>query len=155
MPPKADSDDDDGHEFTLDSVVDHDVQYMGTIAGLQRSANELVDYIDNAKRMGIVAWQTSEEDSVKLLVSKYGLKVTDMRKQEVFARIPLHKVGSVLHYAEEANQHLVVVETGDTETMEYKYYIYKAASEAQARAVCGTFRQAFELVFQKSVVDNL
>lgn len=32
------------------------------------------------QKFGNIAWKTSHEDTVKILLSKYGLKVTDARK---------------------------------------------------------------------------
>eukprot|EP00048_Salpingoeca_helianthica_P017287 m.236493 g.236493 ORF g.236493 m.236493 type:complete len:162 (+) comp20628_c0_seq1:47-532(+) len=142
-------------EFSLDGVIEHTAQYMGTISGLHRSANELVDQIDHAKRFGNVAWQTGPEDTVKILLSKYGIKVTDSRKHEVFARVPLHKIGSVLHYLEDSAEHIVVIETGDPASGEYKYYVYCMPSEADAKQLCAHMKQAFDVVYSKTVIDNL
>ena len=52
-------------------------------------------------------------------------------------------------------KHIVVLETGDPTTHEYRYFIYSVSTEEDARKICNTFKQAFEIVYAKTIVDNL
>lgn len=104
------------------------------------STDELISYVDQAKRSGNVAWNASKtHDSVRLILTKYGIKVTDINRlvltnnirmhqrlsqsvyntnrqaackhnwreycvQEIFMRVPMHKIGWVMHYTEDNEQ---------------------------------------------------
>lgn len=47
------------------------------------------------------------------------------------------------------------METGDPLSKEYRYFVYAMPSEGAATLLCSSFRQAFELVYAKTIVDNL
>jgi hypothetical protein len=141
--------------FKLDEVVEFVVQYLGTVSGAQRSPNGVIDAMDIAKKNGNVSWRSTTEDAVLMMVSQYGIKVSDTRKQEVFTRVAMHKVGFVLHYVEDSNQHVVVVESGEPGSHDFKYFVYAADSENQAKDMCETLRQAFETVLTKSTFESL
>eukprot|EP00040_Diaphanoeca_grandis_P016665 m.86271 g.86271 ORF g.86271 m.86271 type:complete len:185 (-) comp25950_c0_seq1:33-587(-) len=147
--------------FTLDTSEDYVVQYLGTLSGTQRGTEEVVSMIDEAKRNGNVAWSASVKyDSILLILNKYGIKITDMNRLEVFLRLPMHEIGWAMHYTEDklnsqGAQQVVVIEVGSMKTGKFKYYIYQCANEIQADQMCSSLRQAFEVVHSKAVLESL
>eukprot|EP00041_Stephanoeca_diplocostata_P007459 m.105974 g.105974 ORF g.105974 m.105974 type:complete len:190 (-) comp16887_c0_seq1:422-991(-) len=142
--------------FQMNSVEDALVQYLGTISGIQRSTEELIAYVDQAKRTGNVAWNASQtHDSVRLILSKYGIKVTDINRLEIFMRVPMHKIGWVMHYTEDNDQQVVVIEAGKPGGTSFKYYLYQCSSAEQAKKICSTFGEAFALVHSRAVLESL
>mmetsp|Transcript_67047 Transcript_67047/g.93334 ORF Transcript_67047/g.93334 Transcript_67047/m.93334 type:complete len:187 (-) Transcript_67047:96-656(-) len=143
-------------KFTMQSTEAYVVQYLGTIAGVQRSEKELIACVDQAKRAGNVAWNASlTHDSLQLVITKYGFKVMDVTRKEVLLRVPMHKIGWVVHYAEHTGQHVLVIESGIPGGENFKYYLYQTQSEAQASKICETFHDAFQLVHTKSVLESV
>lgn len=153
--------DDTNKTFTLETTEDYVVQYLGTLSGSQRGPEEVVAMIDEAKRTGNVAWSASiKYDSILLILNKYGIKITDMNRLEVFLRLPMHELGWVMHYAEDkmhsqGSQQVLVIESGSLETGKFKYYVYQCASEQQASQMCDSLRMAFRLIHSKAVLESL
>jgi hypothetical protein len=54
--------------------------------------------------------------------------------QEVLLRVPMHKIGWVMHYTEHTGQQIVAIEAGVSGSSNFKYYIYQAASEVRSAA---------------------
>lgn len=52
-----------------------------------------------------------------------------LKTQEVLLRVPMHKIGWVMHYTEHTGQQIVVIEAGIPGSSNYKYYLYQASSE--------------------------
>lgn len=132
--------------FTLDSKCEFQVLYLGTVAGMQRSPSEIIDYVDTARRLGSIAWRPSTEDMVFVFLTKHGLKVTDRNKNEVFVRASMHALASVFAFTDDGAQHVVVMETKAPNASDYKYYFYQCTSAQQAQEMCASFRAAFDVV---------
>ena len=127
---------------------------LGSIEGQQRSPNEIIDAIDAAKKTGRVAWRGRLDDEVHLVLSKYGLKMTDKNNHQIFMRVVMHKIGFVLHYVEDSNENIVVIETGEADKPHaFKYYVFQADTAEHATEICDTISQAFEVVFAKSTLE--
>eukprot|EP00035_Acanthoeca_spectabilis_P022493 m.444061 g.444061 ORF g.444061 m.444061 type:complete len:188 (-) comp19041_c0_seq1:168-731(-) len=158
--PKADgggpnSSADIREKFTMQSTEEYVVQYLGTISGVQRSEKELVACVDQAKRAGNVAWNASlTHDSIRLVITKYGFKIMDVNRKEVLLRVPMHKIGWVVHYTEHTGQQVLIIESGVAGGENFKYFLYQTQSEAQANKICETFDDAFQLVHAKSVLES-
>eukprot|EP00037_Helgoeca_nana_P024290 m.257705 g.257705 ORF g.257705 m.257705 type:complete len:190 (+) comp26599_c3_seq1:293-862(+) len=143
------------NKFTMQSTEEYVVQYLGTISGVQRTEQELVACIDQAKRSGNVAWNASlSHDSLRLVLTKYGFKVMDVSRKEVLLRVPMHKIGWVIHYTENTGQQVLVIESGVAGGENFKYYLYQAQSDSQASKICETFNDAFQLVHTKSSLES-
>lgn len=75
--------------------------------------------------------------------------------QEVFLRVPMHEIGWALHYTEDTDQQILVIETGSPKTGKFKYYLYQCGNEAQAVHICTNISEAFQLVHSKAILENL
>ena len=64
------------------------------------------------QRQGRVPWVTSPDDLRILSLSKYGIKVTDDKKQRVYSRHPLHSIANITYYEDTYGKHMVVLRTG-------------------------------------------
>ena len=87
-----------------------------------------------------------------------GLRIALVRclcKQEVFLRVPMHEIGWALHYTEDTDQQILVIETGSPKTGKFKYYLYQCGNEAQAVHICTNISEAFQLVHSKAILENL
>lgn len=146
----------DQKPFSIESTRDYIVQYLGMISGVQRGTDELVNLVDEQKRSGNIAWSASvQHDSILLILNKYGIKITDMNRAEVFLRVPMHEIGWVLHYTEDSDQQVIVIETGDPKTGKFKYFLYQCGTEAQAENMCRTIQEAFNMVYDKAILENV
>mmetsp|Transcript_15360 Transcript_15360/g.39584 ORF Transcript_15360/g.39584 Transcript_15360/m.39584 type:complete len:185 (-) Transcript_15360:431-985(-) len=142
--------------FTMQSTEEYVVQYLGTITGVRRTEKEVVACIDQAKRSGNVAWNASlTHDSLRLVITKYGFKVMDVNRKEVLLRVPMHKIGWVVHYTETTGQQIVVIESGVPGGEVFKYFLYQSQSESQAAKICETFADAFKLVHKNSQLESM
>lgn len=51
--------------------------------------------------------------------------------QEVLLRVPMHKIGWVIHYTENTGQQVLVIESGVAGGENFKYYLYQAQSDVR------------------------
>lgn len=137
------------------------VMYLGRVQGVQRTLEELIAGVDMERRTGNIAWRASDDSKRLLTLSKYGIKVTDLRNQEVFLRIPMQDLCSVTHYVEDDNQHVVSLEVADANASYYTYYLFhfpegKPTDESgtSASLFCKTAEQAFDVLHSKSVLEG-
>lgn len=54
---------------------------MGRVPGARRQGAELIEYIDEQKQYGHVAYATSTQDTVYMSLTRYGVKVTDVNEE--------------------------------------------------------------------------
>ncbi len=84
------------------------------------------------QKQGILPWVTSEDNQRALSLSKYGIKVTDIKKQRVYQRHPLHWIANITYYEDTYGKHMVVLRqskperaTGDPQDL----FIYECVQE--------------------------
>ncbi|EGD76501.1 hypothetical protein PTSG_07618 [Salpingoeca rosetta] len=109
--------------FTLDSRFLFTLKFLGRVSGVRRSGSELIEYIDEQKLQGNVAHVATAQDAVRMCLTRYGVKVTDINEENV-----------------------IVVETGKTDSDTCVYFLYQARSEDEASRVCAVFGKAFHLL---------
>lgn len=54
-------------------------------------------------------WVTTDEDQRSLSLSKYGIKVTDVKRQRVYARHPLHWIANITYYEDTYGKHMLAL----------------------------------------------
>ncbi len=90
------------------------------------------------QKQGILPWVTSEENQRALSLSKYGIKVTDIKKQRVYQRHPLHWISNITYYEDTYGKHMVVLRqsnperaTGDPQDL----FIYECVEEVKRNSL--------------------
>eukprot|EP00039_Didymoeca_costata_P020184 m.340364 g.340364 ORF g.340364 m.340364 type:complete len:194 (-) comp19256_c0_seq1:79-660(-) len=136
------------------------VMYMGKVQGQQRTPEEIIEGIDLERRTGNIGWRPSEDSKRLLHLSKYGIKVADVRNVEVYLRVPMQNICSVLHYAEDTQSQTVVIETYSVKESMYTYYVFNFPDEkpsaeagASAKLFCKVAAQAFDVLHSKAVLE--
>eukprot|EP00043_Microstomoeca_roanoka_P007156 m.69129 g.69129 ORF g.69129 m.69129 type:complete len:176 (-) comp13716_c0_seq1:232-759(-) len=132
--------------FKLDSRFVFTVKYMGRVVGARRQGSDIIDFIDEQRQFGNVAHIVTAQDAVQICLTRYGLKVTDVNEEEVFHRIPFHRIGSVTYYIEDTKENVIVVETGAPDSGSFVYYLYQVDTEDEASRICTIFGKAFQLL---------
>ena len=69
-------------------------------------------------------------------------------------RVPMHRIGMVVNYREDSGSNVVVIETGVPRSNNFKYFLYQAQSEQQAAVIARIFKEAFEVVHAKAMLEN-
>jgi len=134
--------------------------YMGNIKGVQRAADEIINNIDAEKRSGNIAWSVTEEAKRQLVLTRYGIKVTDMGNLEVFLRIPMHHICSAIRYEEDTNENMVVLETDDGTGKQFSYYVFQMPDQVSdmpgtnAQQFCAAINSAFDAVNSKAQLES-
>lgn len=134
--------------------------YMGNIKGVQRAADELINNIDAEKRSGNIAWSVTEEAKRQLVLTRYGIKVTDMANLEVFLRIPMQHICSAIRYEEDTNENMVVLETDDGAGKQFSYYVFQMPDQVSempgtnAEQFCSAINAAFDAVNSKAQLES-
>ena len=83
------------------------------------------------QRQGRLPWVTSQSDQRLLSLSKYGVKVTDSRRQRVFARHPLHCIANITYYEDTYGKHMVAIRLGQpsNQSQKHELFIYECSEE--------------------------
>lgn len=88
------------------------------------------DFLFVVQKQGLLPWVTSDSDQCLFSISKYGVKVTDSKRQRVYSRHPLHHIVTITHYLDTYHKHMLVVRvTGQTEQQQEQLFIYQAEDE--------------------------
>eukprot|EP00729_Bicosta_minor_P023709 gene23709-22028_t len=113
-----------------------------------------------AQRTGNIAWRATEDARRLMVLTKYGVKVTDMKCQEVFLRLPMHKICSAIRFIEDTGEHCVALEADDGNQGLFSYYVFQIPDDASdprqgnaATVFCSTLDQAFEVMHSKTVLE--
>lgn len=128
-----------------------------SVMGSTESQISTLEAIDTAQRQGRVPWVTSPDDVRILSLSKYGVKVTDEKKQRVFSRHPLHCIANITYYEDTYSKHMVVFRTGQPKPGKNdlnELYVYQCNDESQAKDICLTLAQAFDAVHNKIKLEQ-
>lgn len=76
---------------------------------------------------------TSAEDVQIISLSKYGIKVTDEKKQRVFGRHPLHCIANITYYEDTYGKHMIVLRMGEPSSSSRgslnELYVYECTNE--------------------------
>eukprot|EP00042_Codosiga_hollandica_P037639 m.299463 g.299463 ORF g.299463 m.299463 type:complete len:95 (+) comp55186_c0_seq11:84-368(+) len=76
--PSASADEPD--LFQIDGVSEFDAKFLGSAIASKRSPSALIEFVDISRRSGLVAWKGLPSSAVKIMLSKYGMKVTNSGK---------------------------------------------------------------------------
>lgn len=116
--------------------------------------------LSNRQRTGNIAWRATEDARRLMVLTKYGVKVTDMKCQEVFLRLPMHKICSAIRFIEDTGEHCVALEADDGNQGLFSYYVFQIPDDASdprqgnaATVFCSTLDQAFEVMHSKTVLE--
>ncbi|XP_019861836.1 PREDICTED: uncharacterized protein LOC109590351 [Amphimedon queenslandica] len=143
--------------------------WEGEVGGREGSSdpNNLLKLIEHSQRQGIMPWVHQKGSQRILVISKYGIKVTDTKRQRVYVRHTLHKIITVVHFIDMRGHSLLAVKLNHTNDEEdgrdeeesigsFDLFVYECESENQATEVCVMLGQVFDSVLNKmKLEDNL
>lgn len=95
----------------------------------QDGRTDLLEIIDIAQRQGRLPWTTAAEDERCVVISRYGMKVTDVQKQQVHMRHPLHHIAGIIFYEDGFGRNMLAFKIGEPRNEKYDVYIYECESE--------------------------
>ena len=81
------------------------------------------------QRQGRLPWVTSEQDQQVISISKYGMKVTDKKRQRVYGRHALHNIANITYYEDTYGKHTIAVKLGRPGSSNFDFYIYQCMDE--------------------------
>eukprot|EP00731_Ephydatia_muelleri_P031545 Em0023g52a len=130
------------------------IRALGQLTGLQvralsDSQSDTLEEIEKAQRQGRLPWVTTEDQQRVLSVSKYGVKVMDIKRQRVYVRYPLHAIANIIYYEDTYCKHMVAARIIKSEEMVCDISVFECKDESQAKDICLTLAQAFETVFNR------
>lgn len=95
------------------------------------------------QRQGRLPWVTSEQDQRVLSISKYGIKVTDVKRQRVYCRHALHAIANITYYEDTYGKHMIAVKLGRPGVSEFDLYMYQCAEEVGHTYLISSQRKLF------------
>ena len=101
------------------------------------------------QKQGRLPWVTSESDQRVFSISKYGIKVTDSKKQRVYTRHSLHHIVNITYYEDTYGKHMLavrVVAGGQREgETQQELYVYQCEDEVMVEP--SSLSRSFALSF--------
>lgn len=77
---------------------------------------------------------TCESDDRVLSLSKYGIKVMDVKKQRVYTRHPLHCVANITYYEDTYSKHMIAIRQGKPDREDQnELFIYECIDEVSKK----------------------
>lgn len=84
------------------------------------------------QRQGRLPWVSANDSQCSLSLSKYGIKVTDMKKLKVHARHPLHWIVNITYYEDTYGKHMLALRQSKLSGGSYNdLYIYECKDEVR------------------------
>ncbi|ELU04706.1 hypothetical protein CAPTEDRAFT_198158 [Capitella teleta] len=107
---------------------------------------QLIDRIEEAQLDGKLNMIQKDEEKRMMSVSKYGIKVTDTQKLEVFQRHPLHTVAQIVYYEDSFFKNNIALKIGSVGRNVFDCYVFQCQGEDQAQSICQCVKDVFETV---------
>ena len=110
------------------------IRALGQLTGLQvralsDSQSDTLEEIEKAQRQGRLPWVTTEDQQRVLSVSKYGVKVMDIKRQRVYVRYPLHAIANIIYYEDTYCKHMVAARIIKSEEMVCDISVFECKDE--------------------------
>ena len=78
---------------------------------------------------------TAEKDQRVLQISKYGIKVTDTKKQRVHSRHALHFIANIIYYEDTYGKPMLAVKVGRPDANTFDLHIYECSDEVSGMVI--------------------
>ena len=110
------------------------IRALGNLTGLQArtlsdNQSDTLEEVEKAQRQGRLPWVTTEDQQRVLSVSKYGVKVMDVKHQRVYGRHPLHAIANIIYYEDTYGKHMVALRVIRPEEMVCDLHIFECKDE--------------------------
>ncbi|KAL4235515.1 Integrin beta-1-binding protein 1 [Mactra antiquata] len=135
----------------------YEVYFLGIVPDIVMSSSlmrdkeaQLVDRIEESQIEGKLPIATQEDSKVKITVSIHGIKVLDMKAQEVLQRHPLHTISQVVQYSDGGSLNNVAFKIGSINKTIYSAYVFQCLSGEQAQMICQNVRAMFDKIAVKN-----
>ncbi|XP_053394652.1 integrin beta-1-binding protein 1-like [Mercenaria mercenaria] len=135
----------------------YEVYFVGIVPDIVMSHSitrdreaQLVDRIEESQIEGKLPISPQEDDKVKISVSIHGVKVLDMKAQEVLQRHPLHTVAQVVQFSDGGSVNNIAFKIGNVNKSLFSAYVFECLSEEQAQMVCQNVRAMFDKITEKN-----
>ncbi|GAB1610683.1 integrin beta-1-binding protein 1-like isoform X1 [Argonauta hians] len=151
----------DSVEKILHQRVFFNVSFLGMVQEMNMGDSrkrdteaQLIDQLEEAQIDGKLPVTAREEDTVKLNVSRHGIKVLDKKGQEVLQRHPLHTIAQIIQYNDDFQHHNVAVKVGQFSKTVFHCFVFQCVSENQAQNICQCLQKLFDAVTMNISMDS-
>lgn len=135
----------------------YEVYFVGIVPDIVMSNSstrdreaQLVDRIEESQIEGKLPISPQDDDKVKISVSIHGIKVLDVKAQEVLQRHPLHTIAQVVQYSNGGSVSNIAFKIGNVNKSVFSAYVFECLSEEQAQMVCQNVRAMFDKITEKN-----
>lgn len=135
----------------------YDVYFLGIVPDINMGNSwsrdkeaQLVDRVEEAQIEGKLPIVGRDDDKVKINISKHGIKVIDIKGQEVLQRHPLHTLAQVIQYSDGHGTGNVVLKIGQVNKNIFSCYVFQCLSENQAQTICHSVKAVFDTFTDKN-----
>ncbi|KAM4689825.1 cerebral cavernous malformations 2 protein isoform 2-T2 [Discoglossus pictus] len=174
-------------DVLLNDYIEKEVKYLGQLTSIPgylnpSSRTEILQLLDNAKRLHQLPAQLTQEHDALISLSAYNIKVVWRDGEDVILRVPIHDIAAVSYIRDDC-QHLVLLKTAQdpgispTQSLSAEsakaltsgslsecgvapveaccLVILATESKAAAEELCLLLGQVFQIVYTESTIDFL
>ncbi|CAH1773691.1 unnamed protein product [Owenia fusiformis] len=147
---------DGGSSGSLNRSVQFQLHYLGMVQDLhsqpvggQDTRVQIIDKIEEAQIENKIHIKPAEDDLVKMVISKHGVKVMKTTREEVLQRHPLHTVAQLIEYIDTSGRtNLALKIVRQIESLKADCYVFQCHNVDQASRICRALQNVFEAVVQ-------
>ncbi|XP_040287361.1 cerebral cavernous malformations 2 protein isoform X1 [Bufo bufo] len=174
-------------DVLLNDYIEKEVKYLGQLTSIPgylnpSSRTEILQLLDNAKRLHQLPAQLTQEHDAVISLSAYNVKVVWRDGEDIILRVPIHDIAAVSYIRDDC-LHLVLLKTaqdpgispsqslsaesakaltsgslsecGTGPVESCCLVILATESKAAAEELCSLLGQVFQIVYTESTIDFL
>ncbi|XP_018429857.1 PREDICTED: cerebral cavernous malformations 2 protein isoform X2 [Nanorana parkeri] len=174
-------------DVLLNDYIEKEVKYLGQLTSIPgylnpSSRTEILQLLDNAKRLHHLPAQLTQEHDALISLSAYNVKVVWRDREDIILRVPIHDIAAVSYIRDDC-LHLVLLKTapdpgispcqslsaesakvltsgslsecGSGPVESCCLVILAAENKAAAEELCTLLGQVFQIVYTESTMDFL
>ncbi|XP_075070290.1 cerebral cavernous malformations 2 protein isoform X5 [Mixophyes fleayi] len=174
-------------DMLLNDYIEKEVKYLGQLTSIPgylnpSSRTEILQLLDNAKRLHQLPAQLTQEHDAVISLSAYNVKVVWRDGEDVILRVPIHDIAAVSYIRDDC-LHLVLLKTAQDPGISPSQslsaesakvltsgslcdcgtgpvdscclVILATESKAAAEELCSLLGQVFQIVYTESTIDFL
>ncbi|XP_069815309.1 cerebral cavernous malformations 2 protein isoform X2 [Dendropsophus ebraccatus] len=174
-------------DVLLNDYIEKEVKYLGQLTSIPgylnpSSRTEILQLLDNAKRLHQLPAQLTQEHDAVISLSAYNVKVVWRDGEDIILRVPIHDIAAVSYIRDDC-LHLVLLKTaqdpgispsqslsaesgklltsgslsecGTGPVESCCLVILATESKATAEELCSLLGQVFQIVYTESTIDFL
>lgn len=174
-------------DVLLNDYIEKEVKYLGQLTSIPgylnpSSRTEILQFLDNAKRLHHLPAQLTQEHDALISLSAYNVKVVWRDREDIILRVPIHDIAAVSYIRDDC-LHLVLLKTapdpgispsqslsaesakvltsgslsecGSGPVESCCLVILATENKAAAEELCTLLGQVFQIVYTESTMDFL